>query len=181
MPAVTLLGQPLWGLLADKFSTKKRIYLGTTLMNSLILLLFSLPQINEFWQILAISASMAAFISPGVLDSCTLEFLGEPYKHKYGQIRMWTALSWGMGCVCMGKPIFSYCCRLFAYLRGHTIIVFFFFFLRYMCDNFGFTGNFAMFGAMMALQIVMVWLFIPEQKNSCGCGVDTGTECRTFD
>ena len=112
---------PMWGYLADIIQSRKRVYLATSIINTLSLLSLSLKAVDTFGKTLICVLGMALFKSSGVLDAHTLDFLGERHRGMYGTIRLYMALSWGIGAVLMG----------------------------WITDSFGFDWNFGLFGSMM--------------------------------
>lgn len=99
MPLIALVSQPLWGYIADLLQSKKQVFLFCQFLSTISLLSLSLKQVQSFWQVLLCVSGMAIFRASGVLDSHTLDFLGEKHRDLYGSIRLWNAISWGLGCV----------------------------------------------------------------------------------
>ncbi len=125
-----MLSTPIWGIIADKLRARKKVSLFTSFVSSAILCLLAWPVVVEyvvlflhlvsseqnvratttpfslcrdgFVPILAISLSMSMFVSSGVVDAYTLDTLGEKHRHRYGEIRLWAAVSLGLGAVGMG-------------------------------------------------------------------------------
>jgi PPP family 3-phenylpropionic acid transporter len=103
IPAVSMIASPFWGILADKLHSRKKIALVTQTCSVVILCLLAFPSIAQgFGHILAISMTMALFVSGGILDAHTLDVLGSDYFYDYGPIRMWSSISWGLGAMTMG-------------------------------------------------------------------------------
>ena len=136
MPVVRLLTTPLWGVLADRCHAKKTVYLFTTIVSSSVLLLQASPTLaSGFYPVLAINALLSAFVSGGVLDAYTLSYLDQfKQTRKYGQIRLYTAVSWGLGNVVMG----------------------------YVTDHYPFFYNFLLFGIFAVLRTAAIWFVIPS-------------------
>lgn len=103
MPVTASVCQPFWGYLSDKTRNRKRVFLITKVVASLILLLQAVPLFVDvgFPAILAISIGMSMFSAPGVLDAYALDVLGKS-SGDYGTLRLWCALSWGLGSTLMG-------------------------------------------------------------------------------
>ena len=139
MVAARFFGQPLWGFLADKMRAKKPVALFTQIMSSAVLLLYAVPALTpSFYPILAISGGMAFFISSGIVDAYTLDVLGTEVKARYGEVRIWCAVSWGLGCVVMGV----------------------------ITDHFGFEFNFILYGVLSGLSIVVVAFKVPARTDT---------------
>ena len=140
MPGVRLFFQPMWGFVADVFHAKKMVYLVTSIISSSLLVLQAFPQVTTgFFPALIINGILSAFVAGGVLDAYCLEYLAKFDRTRmYGTIRLWTAVSWGVGSIGMGL--------LTDYTKGD------------------FTYNFMLFGAMSLTRIVCIWYFIPDRK-----------------
>ena len=140
MPATRLFFTPLWGVIADSFNAKKTVYLLTSFIASSILLLQAFPAIaTGFVPVLLINTGLSAFVASGVLDAHCLEYLAEfGQTRKYGTIRLWTAVSWGVGNVIMG----------------------------YVTDHYAFWLNFLLFGTMSFIQLVSIYCIIPSDTLS---------------
>lgn len=139
IPAVRFIFTPIWGVIADLYHAKKSVYLFTTLISSIILLFQAFPSIaNGFYPVLLINGGLSAFVASGVLDAHTLEWLAETDNTRlYGSIRLWTAVSWGIGNVVMG----------------------------YITDHFKFYYNFILFGIFALFRIIAIWIVIPNKEN----------------
>ena len=100
--------------------------------------MLALPWADSYLRILLISSGIALFQTTSVLDAHTMDFLGEEHKSMYGSIRLWTAVSWGAGCICMG----------------------------FITDNYGFEYNFILFGAMCVTTLFLVGFGLPSRSES---------------
>ena len=138
-PILSFISQPLWGYLADRIHSRKTIFLLCKGCSTALLLSLSWRTvINSFGRIFLCVAGMSCFTSGGVLDAHTLDFLGEAHRGMYGSIRLWTAVSWGLGAVIMG----------------------------FITDKLGFHWNFCLFGAMMIMMLLTVALGLPARSKS---------------
>jgi MFS family permease len=118
------------------------VYLFTSIISSSLLMLQAFPSIaSGFVPVLIINGALSAFVAGGVLDAYCLEYLAQfDATRRYGQIRLWTAVSWGLGSVAMGF--------LTDYAGGD------------------FTYNFALFGAMSLARVGSIWYFIPSKNHT---------------
>ena len=58
---------------------------------------------DTFWKILLVAALTTLFCGSGsILDAYALEVCGASARKLYGRIRLWTAVSWGVGTLLMG-------------------------------------------------------------------------------
>ena len=137
-PILSFVSQPVWGWVADMIQSRKKIYILTKGCNTVLLLSLSLKMISSFWSILLVVCGMSFFRSGGVLDAHTLDFLGENRRGMYGSIRLWTAISWGLGAVIMG----------------------------WITDTLGFRWNFGLFGGMMILNLAFIIFGLPARSKS---------------
>ena len=88
---------------------------------------------DSFEKVFGCVAIMAVFTAGGVLDAHVMDFLGDEHHGLYGTIRVWTAISWGLGAVIMG----------------------------YLTDHFGFQVNFWLYGTMsFAMLLILSFGFI---------------------
>jgi MFS family permease len=103
MPVTAALCQPVWGVISDKTRQRKRVFLVTKTVASSVLLLQAVPQIVAFGfpAILCLAVGMSMFAAPGVLDAYALDVLGKS-GGEYGTLRLWMAVSWGLGSTAMG-------------------------------------------------------------------------------
>ena len=143
MPATRLIFTPIWGIIADVFHAKKEVYLITSFIASSILLLQAFPTIaSGFLPVLFINAGLSCFVASGVLDAYTLEYLAKfDQTRRYGTIRLWTAISWGIGNVVMG----------------------------YITDHYAFFYNFVIFGAFAIIRMLSTWYVIPSERKETMC------------
>ncbi|CAB9524894.1 Major facilitator superfamily domain-containing protein 6 [Seminavis robusta] len=135
-PVLRLVSQPVWGYIADYVQSRKTIFVICNTCCTMLIL--SLSHWKGFWPILCCVAAMSCFNSDGVLDAHTLDFLGEAYRGMYGSIRLWTAISWGLGAVVMG----------------------------WITDQWGFHWNFVLFGTMMLLMLAAIIFGLPTRSKS---------------
>ena len=154
LPLVRFVAAPLWGCIADTLSAKKWVSLVTRGASSALLLLLALPWVvhTGFYAVLAVCVAMSFFVSPGVIDSYTIEWLGPKRRNCYGKVRVWTAIAWGLGAVAMGI----------------------------ITDRYGFNWNFILFGAMQGLQILTTAVVIPGHDDGSGrCSLCCNREARS--
>ncbi|CAB9528455.1 Major facilitator superfamily domain containing [Seminavis robusta] len=135
-PVLRLVFQPVWGYIADYMQSRKTVFVICKTCCTVFLL--SLPLWKGFWPILCCVAAISCFNSGGVLDAHTLDFLGEAHRGMYGSIRLWTAVSWGLGAVVMG----------------------------WITDHLGFHWNFVLFGTMMLLMLAAIIFGLPTRSKS---------------
>jgi MFS family permease len=148
MPAVKAVAGPSWGFLSDKIGKKKTIFLITKTLSAMALLTYAIPNFAvTFLHILLISVCINVFVAPGVLNAYTLEVCGPHSKSLYGKIRLYKAMSWGIGCGVMGV----------------------------ITDHFGFDYNFIIYGVLSAISIGTIWYLVPsvEKKDSA---IESSTE-----
>ena len=135
IPVVRFCFSPLWGLVADYCRNKKGVSLLTRCASTVFLLLLALPWIRRvgFYAVLAVCIAMSAFVAPGVINAHTLDFLGPENVRGFGRIRVWLAITWGLGSFVMGE----------------------------ITDRYGFEWNFILFGVLQAGAVVLTAFIIP--------------------
>lgn len=138
VPIISFVTQPFWGVVADRIHSRKNVYVVCKVMSTCCLLALSLSAVDTFEKVLTCVAGTAMFSSGGVLDAHTMDFLGEKNRGLYGTIRVWTAISWGLGAVLMG----------------------------YITDHFGFYVNFWLYGTMSFGVLFFVWFGLSSRSSS---------------
>lgn len=132
---VPTFSQVTWGIVADKWQSRKSVWLVTKICSTISLLTLALPIVfQSFGRILFVSIMTQLFVTNGLLDAYTLELLGKKNKLYYGRYRLYASLSWGLGSMAIG----------------------------WVTDRFGFEPNFFLFAALGALMIILVAWCIPE-------------------
>lgn len=103
-PPVAFVGNTLFGWLSDELQRKKAVSLSTQVITTATITSFLVPQLGCcFEPILLLMATTAFFsVGGGVLDSYTLDLLGQRRRDEYGKYRLWLAVSWGVGNAAMG-------------------------------------------------------------------------------
>jgi len=138
MPLVSLVTTPCWGIMADCIYSRKRVYLFCNIVNTFCLLTLALIKKPTFLSILICVSGMSFFTASGVLDAFVLDYLGERYRSKYGTVRLWASISWGLGAFIMG----------------------------FVTDMYGFQWNFVLYVSMMFTNIGIVWYGLPARSKS---------------
>jgi PPP family 3-phenylpropionic acid transporter len=136
-PIIGFIARPLWGWLADRIQSRKTVFLICKFGTTACLLTLALPS-QSFSAVAASVAGMAVFPTGSVLDAHTIDFLGQDHSGMYGSIRLFAAISWGLGSVVMGL----------------------------LTDRYGFVWNFAVFGTMMFTTILFTSVFLPARSKS---------------
>lgn len=100
-PIMMLLGAPLWSGLADAIhghSTLIKVAIVGAALSVAVL-----SQMTALWWLALMVAAYSFFGSPimPIVDSATLQMLGDE-RARYGQIRMWGALGWGIAAPLIG-------------------------------------------------------------------------------
>jgi PPP family 3-phenylpropionic acid transporter len=94
-PVVTFLAAPLWGALADATHQHRRMLIGAVLAALVMMVLFlRASQLAHLLPIVILFALVTAPIMP-LIDNSVLVMLGEQ-RQRYGRIRLWGALGWGV-------------------------------------------------------------------------------------
>eukprot|EP00899_Mesostigma_viride_P003105 jgi/Mesvir1/12796/Mv22846-RA.1 len=99
MPIVRCIAQPIWGALSDKLRRRKHVALLTSCIGTGLILLLAFPKsiATSFDRVWAINLAVASFSSSGILDAFALDALGPNRSLEYGRMRLFMAISWGVG------------------------------------------------------------------------------------
>jgi PPP family 3-phenylpropionic acid transporter len=103
-PLITLVGGPFWTGIAD--STRRHKTIITAAIAAAIGLALLVPLVNSFTILFGLVVLFSFFSSPivSLADSATMFMLGEE-KHRYGQIRLWGSVGWGLVALLAGNII----------------------------------------------------------------------------
>ena len=104
-PIAGAIGSSILGWMTDRLQRKKAVSLLCRCTTTAVLMLLLLPSVkSHMLSILVTMAGVAFFgVGGGVLDSSTLDLLGDARRGDYGKYRLWLALSWGVGNAAMGN------------------------------------------------------------------------------
>ena len=138
-PVVSFFAAPTWGVVADVLRNRKAVYITTGLASVTCILLLAVGRLADaFWKILLLTVASALFSSAGIVDAFALgELKKVDREDEYGKLRLWTAVSWGVG-----NPVFGF-----------------------LCDRYGFGLLFYSLGALTALQMAICHWCIPPQPQ----------------
>jgi len=100
-PLLSLVGAPIWGVVADGMKRRKPsllIAIGGATLIALVL-----PAIKVFVWLIPAVMLFAFFYSPimPLVDTTTISLL-EAEKERYGQLRLWGAIGWGVAAPIVG-------------------------------------------------------------------------------
>jgi len=103
-PAVTVVSQPLWGVIADLWG-RRRTLLLTTLLGAAAVLGFAWR--GGFWFFAAWSVVYALLSNPTgpLIDSLALDYLEQEQRLSFGRLRMWGAIGWAVLAYVAGQVI----------------------------------------------------------------------------
>jgi PPP family 3-phenylpropionic acid transporter len=100
-PVMTVLFQPLWGMICDRFQAQRLVLVQTLVGTAGLALLFPLG--DSFWEYLLLFAGVGVFNSSliPIVDSLSLSHV-QRHGGSYGALRLWGAIgfavaSWGAG------------------------------------------------------------------------------------
>lgn len=100
-PLISLFSAPLWGALSD-VTQQHRLSLLISISGA-ILLALTLKSFTTFTWLIPLVILFAFFSSPimPLVDSTTMNLLGNQ-KNRYGRIRLWGAIGWGVAASVVG-------------------------------------------------------------------------------
>ena len=101
----------VWGLLADRFNLRRRIYIWCSAASALTWLLFLTT--TDFWLMLFFTVIYVCFYAPIIafLEAFTMDEL-KIQKESYGQVRAWGSVSFILVVILFGRAIDQYPIRL---------------------------------------------------------------------
>jgi MFS family permease len=137
-PLISLVLMPIWGALADYVHSRKIVYLLCKGLGTISLVSMAYLPHPAFVPILLCVSGVAIFRASGILDAYVLDYLGPDHRDRYGEIRLWTAVSWGIGAIVMG----------------------------YVTDYYDFYWNFVLYGTMMTVMGIIVAVALPARSRS---------------
>lgn len=96
LPLGGALLAPVWGILADRYSTH-RLVLNAVLMLAAVAAIL-LTQVNSFWSFLPLTIILAIFLAPVIplLDGYGIT-ISERHGLPYGQLRLWGSVGFTVG------------------------------------------------------------------------------------
>ncbi len=121
-PAIMLVSQPLWGLIAD-LQGRRRTLLTTMLMGACLLPGFAWP--GGFWFFFGWAILHGFLYNPvsPLIDSLVLDHLEKLPGASFGQIRLFGAVGWSLGAFLMGRAMAERDIRLiFAFGTGFLLL-----------------------------------------------------------
>lgn len=104
-PAITVVSQPPWGVVADLWGRRQTLLL-TTLSAGLLLLGFMVSQ--KFWFLLLWTILHACLFTPvgPLIDSVALDYLDRTHNAaSYGSLRLWGGIGWAATALVAGSAI----------------------------------------------------------------------------
>jgi MFS transporter, PPP family, 3-phenylpropionic acid transporter len=108
---VLILFSILWGLLADRFHSRRRIYIFCNFASASVWSFFLLTE--EFVWMLVITAAYAIFYAPLIafLEAFAMEVLGKD-KKRYGRMRVWGSLAFIVTVLALGRLVELYTIKI---------------------------------------------------------------------
>jgi oligosaccharide:H+ symporter len=103
-PMISVISQPLWGLVSDLWGRRRTLLLSTLLATLTIL---GFMWIKSFW-LFAVWLLLYAFLANPVgplIDSLVLDHLERRPAASYGPLRMWGAVGWAVMSFSVGRAI----------------------------------------------------------------------------
>ena len=100
-PLMALVAAPVWGLLADATGRSKALLMLAATASLLVLLI---PTTTNYVYLIVLSGLFSLFVAPLVpmLDHTVLGLLSGQ-KGRYGRVRLWGAVGWGLSAPVVGS------------------------------------------------------------------------------
>jgi PPP family 3-phenylpropionic acid transporter len=102
---VSLVASPLWGVVADRLRLHKVMLPVAMVSNALIVFLLLQSQQFVFLAIFVLLQSFFGSPIGPMADNSILEMLGEKGRHRYGSMRLWGAIGFGITSWLIGNLI----------------------------------------------------------------------------
>lgn len=119
-PVVSIIAQPMWGFICDRFQIRKTVLFGTLLISGLVGLLFSTVSTYAFVFLLYILLSFFQSAIIPISDSLALGYAKKNHL-QFGDIRLWGAVGFALAAFLTGLLVekwgpsvlfYSYCLAL---------------------------------------------------------------------
>ncbi|MDF2682426.1 MAG: transporter [Brevibacillus sp.] len=119
-PVVSIIAQPMWGFICDRFQIRKTVLFGTLLVSGLVGLLFSTVSTYAFVFLLYILLSFFQSAVIPISDSLALGYAKKNHL-QFGDIRLWGAVGFALAAFLTGLLVekwgpsvlfYSYCLAL---------------------------------------------------------------------
>eukprot|EP00495_Collosphaeridae_sp_1-RS-2012_P007167 TRINITY_DN68_c0_g1_i3.p1 TRINITY_DN68_c0_g1~~TRINITY_DN68_c0_g1_i3.p1 ORF type:complete len:354 (+),score=20.17 TRINITY_DN68_c0_g1_i3:256-1317(+) len=138
MSCVETVATVLWGYISDIIKRKRGVLIFTKLMGTLVLTMLAFDFLaSSFTNIFLISIASQAFMNNGILDGWAFDVLGSHAKDEWGKIRLFQAISWGLGC----------------------------FGIAFITDYYGFVWNFILYDCLGIISLMLMLKFITVQSS----------------
>lgn len=159
-PLMALFAASLWGGLADA-TQQHRLLLGLAMAGAIVCVL-ALSLASSFAMLGVLIVGYAFFFAPinPLVDNSAMEMLGER-KNRYGQLRLWGAIGWGVAAPLIGRLVETHGLRWsflgYALIMGLGLIVI----LRLPISESSFGGSFwSGFRLLMARRRWILFLIV---------------------
>ena len=102
-----VLCPPIWGIMADRFQTRRPIYIFCNFISTVIWVFYFFT--TDFWAMLVISGFYGIFYTPIIsfLEAFTMDVLGAQ-KKSYGRLRAWGTIAFITTVIVLGRIIDLY-------------------------------------------------------------------------
>ena len=102
-----VLCPPIWGIMADRFQTRRPIYIFCNFISTIIWVFYFFT--TDFWAMLVITVFYGIFYSPIIsfLEAFTMDVLGAQ-KKSYGRLRAWGTMAFITTVIVLGRIIDLY-------------------------------------------------------------------------
>jgi len=100
-PVLSIITQPIWGMLCDRYGIQKKVLLVTLVAAGLISLIF--PSTHSFWAFFILIGVLNIFQSAivPITDNISMNFV-QHFGGQYGDIRLWGSLGFAMAVLVAG-------------------------------------------------------------------------------
>jgi PPP family 3-phenylpropionic acid transporter len=125
-PVVSIVTQPLWGMICDRYQIRKPILVLTLIVSALISLLF--PAVSTFVLVFLLYTLISVFQSAlvPVSDSLALGY-AKQHQMQFGDIRLWGAVGFALAAFVTGLALEQWGPHVlfYSYCAAYLVAVFF--------------------------------------------------------
>ncbi len=125
-PVVSIVTQPLWGMICDRYQVRKPVLMLTLIVSGLVSLLF--PAVSTFMLVLLLFILVSVFQSAlvPVSDSLALGY-AKQHQMQFGDIRLWGAIGFALAAFITGMAVEKWGpdVLFYSYCIAYVIAIFF--------------------------------------------------------
>lgn len=122
-PIISIVSQPLWGILSDYLKRPKKVLLFTTSLSAILIIIFTNVSGIHY---IAISYIIFSIFQSSIMplsDGISLHYVKEHEKLSFANIRVWGSIGFACACILAGKLADTFSITLPFYIFSLSLIV----------------------------------------------------------